>query len=60
MRKLLKRRNVQKWRAIFKEGRRMFPKPEFANVTYLGNGLYSAKEGVAVNGITIIHGATWG
>lgn len=64
MRKFLKRRNKQKFTAIFKEGREMFPRNEFTEITYLGkiNGvnIFSAKEGYSVGGFTFCNEATWG
>ncbi|QCQ57708.1 hypothetical protein KNV09_gp176 [Vibrio phage Athena] len=57
------RRNKQKFTAIFKEGRTMFPRYEFNNVTYLGkaNGmnLFRADEGFAYKGMTFCNEATW-
>ncbi len=64
MRKSLKRKSVERLSAIFKEGRRMFPKPEFSHVTYLGKvgdiRMFSAKEGVAVGGVMLERNAVWG
>lgn len=63
MRKQLKRRNKQKFTAIFKEGRTMFPKGEFTNLCFLGKcrgiNLFAAKEGYSIGGMTFVEEATW-
>lgn len=62
IKKIIKR-NKQKFTAIFKEGRKMFPRGEFTNVAYLGqsNGmnLFRADEGFAYKGMTFCNEATW-
>lgn len=65
MKRVLKKRNKQKYTALLKEGRNWFPRKEFGKLSLIrqcgdaGNYVFAAERGYGTKNVALVGDAAW-